>query len=281
MLTLEKVIAMMRDNQYPCWSLTAIPSRDRVKAGSWSPVKKGREITDEEDTPSREMDANVEASIKHLESTLDFWRTVPNTIFEIIIKRYAGSNQGGHLMGPLKFCLDEKAQAQNTPALGAVLPNHIDLMEKVYDRRFEVEKLHNIHAVDKAEFFYEKKREWDKIDAAKEEIKKEKEELARLKAIYEDHGERAKYGFVRGFNQIFEQFAPKEGEKGIGAVQTQVQEIPPTEEEKLIESLAGEIHKNVKDSKEIKVIGAMVMKFIKSPEDEIFQRFRNNLSTTN
>lgn len=277
MYSVEQVKAIIRKDGYPYWKLQSKKGYSQpTEIGQHMPAVKGKKkpADDEEEIEDKVSEKDIEGSIELLDATIALHCQIPDLTFIIrIYKNRTASGSG--ILGPFEFTLNGQAQG-NVISSTAHSVDHFGHYQRMLSEQMEVERQKNVIALDRLAFSHEKEKALLELAKKEQELKEAIAENAELEKKYLSDIEVMKAAIEhKGMGLIREFMTGKKETPSIGSVEAgAVKPIPPTEQERLVEEIAGAIHANVKDPDEIRVLGIAIHDFIKNPAEPHFDKFR-------
>lgn len=246
MLTLTQIIEMIRSQGKPCWKLG-------IKSGYQSSPVHAYLVTEPE----------IEESIRQLQHQVGFFKTVPNTIFTIVLYKTQKSSGEGQ-SGPFEF-IDQETSVNGLAGVQTANPNFHqnylaglgDLMPKTFmEDRLSLERERTLLLLEKNNLENDRKR-------FEEEKKRKEAELKELKEKYESHSSKVSNGVVMGIEKVLGHFDKKEENPLAGVkVETQADQVPDTEQYKIVSEFAEYLHTELTDVKDLKAFDQVGRKII-------------------
>lgn len=283
MLTLDKIREYIRLQKLPCWNLQLVQGGGFSKAvpiASHTPEKKSKSEEDVADS------ADLEGSIAQLENTLKFYNDVPNVSFKIILKASKNANQGS-VYGPFDFTITQQAAAPLAGLAGIQQHNVMGGLGQVAELMGIVnqlnqgpeQKLNQLAAKEETLQAAKDKLQEERIalaidkqalENAKEKLKEDrekfKEEIKEAKDKYEKNLSRVGDATEIALGKLIETFTGENKSVPLGKVETTTKEEEPTEEQKLVESIAENIFDNADDKEHITKVGVCVQHLLDRPD---------------
>lgn len=257
MLTLTQIIEMIRSQGKPCWKLG-------IKSGYQNSPVHSYLVGEPE----------IEESIRTLQHQVQFFKSVPNTIFSIVLYKTQKSSGDGQ-SGPFEF-VDQDVAVNGLGGLGnpsaPQYPANFmqglgELMPKVFmEDRLGLERERTLLLLEKNNLENDRKR-------FEEEKKRYEAEIKSLKEKYESHSTKVSNGVVMGLEKVLDQFGKKEDNPLSGVtVKTQSTEDPDTEQFRIVSDFAEHLHSELTEVKDLKYfdkVGRRIIIKLKEGADHV------------
>lgn len=250
MLTLKKIIEMIRTQEKPCWKLGYRSGYQVYPVHSFS-----------------NSEAPIEESIASLNHQVSFFKESPTTVFSISFSKSPKSN-GEAVSGPFEFVNSEDSgPGVSVNGLGGMPVNASGWMSDLggaiprnyMEDRLALERDRTMIAIDRNNLENERK-------LFQEEKRKAEAEISKLKEKYESHSERAKNGVVMALEHVAGNlFGNSEKGKGLLGGPTVEVEKPAeeeTEQYKLVSSFAQHLHEELTEVEDLKIFDSAARRLI-------------------